>query len=178
MQLCSQLQHPVSTHLLSGTQVQNSCPSHMASRFVRRLACMTLSGGARPRFDSDGVGGARQAWHGSILIHKPPTAIKAWQDFVLINRLINDFCGFEGMTKPMRVWLWFGGKGGNKGREWKLSPRLGKKMEPANFFTNVSQMVPRNTKKFFPARAKGQRVHFRVYFLPVFLAWSQNRNYP
>eukprot|EP00116_Pleurobrachia_bachei_P009634 sb/3469896/ len=52
---------------------------------------------------------------------------------------------------------------GDEGREWKISPRIGKKMEPANSFTNVSQMVPRNTKKFWPARDEGQRVHFRVY---------------
>ena len=50
-------------------------------------------------------------------------------------------------------------------------------MEPANFFTNVSQMVPRNTKKFLPARAEGQRVHFRVGVVPVFSAWDENSNF-
>ena len=52
-----------------------------------------------------------------------------------------------------------------------------KKIEPANSFTNVSQMVPRNTKKFCPARAEGQRVHFRVYFLPAFSALDENSNF-
>ena len=43
------------------------------------------------------------------------------------------------------------------GREARFWGRMGKSMQPADFFANVSVMVSCNTPEFFNARLEGQR---------------------
>ena len=42
------------------------------------------------------------------------------------------------------------------GRESRFWRRMGKSMQPADFFTNMSLMVSCNTPEFFNARLEGQ----------------------